>query len=254
VRLSIDVRVRQVDGDGVKEPLYSPVFFAVDDPALRFLAGDLGSSDWMHAPGVLDKDQVPQWRREVAERGVAGAGYVGFALLYSDGGAGEEGLQAAYEELQATIQTLALEQVARASGLGVMLAAFGGAIVEDKLGDKEPESRLDRLRDGIDPEKLSREIDQGLLSGIGAFREIGSRLLPFVPGLSTAGLVRGGKTLRGIERLTDDAPIVAVTLQAWRVEEIAEKGTLEIRRELPVRGGLKVKLTLEGRVGRDEQR
>jgi hypothetical protein len=259
VRLSLRFGVVQSGGEPIREPLHWPVFFAVDDPALRFLAGDVASSDWLHAPGPLSGDDAPAWIREVAVDGVAGAGYLGFGLMYSDGGATDEATQAVHDELVATLHTLALDHVAHASGLGVMLGAFGSTTFEDRRG----EPPLDRLRDGLDPEKLSGEIDQGVKNGIGAFRAVRDSLLPFTPGVPVTSLSTGGNLTTTLAAARQPRPrivaaeagrVVAVTVQAWRVEEIAAKGAIEIRRELPVRGGRKVQLTLQGRAGREGQR
>lgn len=244
VRLSLGFSVVQSGGEPLRQPLHWPVYLAVDDPALRFLAGDVASSDWLHAPGPLTGGELPAWIRDVAVTGVAGAGYLGFGLLYSDGGAADEAMLAVYEQLVATLHTLALEHVARASGLGVMLGAFGSTTFDD--GRRE--SQLDPLRGGVDPEKLRGEIDPGILNGIGAFRAVRDSLLPFTPGAPAAGLASGKLAAAEAGR------VVAVTVQAWRVEEIAAKGALDLRRELPVRDGLKVQLTLQGRAGREGQR
>lgn len=265
MRLSLGFGVVQSEGEPIGAPLYWPVYFAVDDPAVRFLAGDVASSDWIHAPGALNKGELPAWSREVAVSGVAGPGYLGFGLLYSDGGAGDDGMQSAYEELAATLHTLALDQVARASGLGVMLGAFGSTSFDK---GRDGDSPLERLREGLDPEELSKEIDQGLVTGIEAFRAVHESLLPFTPGIATASLSTASKptatvpaTRRTARRrgaaaaaAAEAGRIVAVTVQAWRVEDIAAQGAIEIRRELPTRGELKAKLTLEGRVGREDQR
>src|SRR5215470_11281858 len=77
VRLSLGLEVVQSGGEPVIEPLYWPVYFAVDDLALRFLAGDVASADWLHAPGPLVRGVAPSWRRDVAARGITGPSYVG---------------------------------------------------------------------------------------------------------------------------------------------------------------------------------
>jgi hypothetical protein len=68
-----------------------------------------------------------------------------------------------------------------------------------------------------------------------------------VPGL--AGRLAGIRGIGGIRiRGLEPGTVVAVTVQAFRADEIAAKGTLEFARELPVRGGLKVSLKLTGSV------
>lgn len=258
MRLSLGLEVVQSGGEPIGEPLYWPVYFTVDDPALRFLAGDVAAADWLQGPGPLGKGEVPAWIREVPVSGIAGPAYFGFGLLYSDGGAADEATQAAYEELLTVVHTLALDHVAQASGLGVMLGAFGSAAFQAK-GGKDGASDLDRLREGIDPEELAKEIDGDLLHGLGGFREVGASLLPFTPGAATPASFGRKPTaniaaaMRAARRPALEAGrVLAVTVQAFRADEIAAKGRLEIHRELPVRGDARVALKLDGRVAREE--
>jgi hypothetical protein len=211
------------------EPLYWPVYFAVDDPALRFLAGNAASADWLHAPGPLPAGDAPAWSHDVAASGMAGPGYFGFGLLVSDGGASDETTQSAYEELLATLHTLALDHVAHASGLGVMVGALGS---DDIVG---VECELDRLRDGLDPDELRNDTrphadPSAPTSRATAARQRRRRLTPRPPGR-----------------------VIAVTVQAWRVDEIAAKDSLAIHRELPLRGGTNRALTLACRVWYEER-
>ena len=210
------------------EPRYWPVYFAVDDPALRFLAGDAASVDWLHAPGPLRRGETPAWRHEVAASGIAGASYFGFGLLVSDGGTADETTQSSYEELLATLHTLALDHVAHGSGLGVMVGALGTG---DIVG---VECELDRLRDGLDPDELRNDTR------------------PVADPSAPASLAAAARQRR--RRLTPRPPsrVVAVTVQAWRVDEIAAKGRLAIDRALSLRGGTNRALELMGSVWRDE--
>jgi hypothetical protein len=225
VRISLGLEVVLSAGERMVEPLYWPVYFAVDDPALRFLAGVAASVDWLHAPGPLPSGESPAWSHEVAATGMAGASYFGFGLLISDGGTTDETTQLAYEELLATLHTLALDHVAHGSGLGVMVGALGS---DDIVG---VECELDRLRDGLDPDELrndSRPVAQpGAASLAAAARQRRRRLTPRPP-----------------------SRVVAVTVQAWRVDEIAALGRLAIDRELPPRAGNTRVLRLTGGVGR----
>jgi hypothetical protein len=113
--------------------------------------------------------------------------------------------------------------------------------------------------DGVDPEELAKEIDGDLLHGLAGFREVADALLPFTPGAATPASV-GRKPVASIAAamraarrpLFEAGRIVAVTVQAFRVDEVAAKGRLEFGRELPVRGDARVGLKLDGRVAREE--
>jgi hypothetical protein len=284
------------------------VYFVVDDAAARFLAGDVAATDWLVAPGPLAKGEAAAWQRDVAASGLAGGSYVGFGLLYSEGGASHDATRKAYQELVSTLQSLALAHVAEATGLGALLGGFG-AVFDGKVRGVD----LDKLGRGLDPEELAPELDPGLLGNLEGFREVAEALAPFTPGLAvavpssatrgtpvrrpggnltatpvvtrppgivtrpgvtpvtgvvtrpgakptpvvtavpraaglTGRLVRARAAAAARIRALENGTVVAVTVQAFRLDEIAAKDTPEIARELPVRGGLKVSLKLTGSV------
>lgn len=170
--------VQERGGARIVNALHWPVFFVVGDGALRFLAGDVTASDWLHAPGPLTLRESLIWRAEISASCLASGGYVGFGLMYSAGGADMESTQAVYRQLIATVQSLVLQDVARGSGLGVLLGAFGASATG---ADTKRRAILDHLHEGIDPDELIKELDSGLLKGIDAFRTIGESMLPFMP-------------------------------------------------------------------------
>jgi hypothetical protein len=310
VRVSLRFEVAHTAGE-IAEPVSWPVYFAVDDAAARFLAGDVAATDWLVAPGPLAKGEAAAWQRDVAASGLAGGSYVGFGLLYSEGGASHDATRKAYQELVSTLQSLALAHVAEATGLGALLGGFG-AVFDGKVRGVD----LDKLGRGLDPEELAPELDPGLLGNLEGFREVAEALAPFTPGLAVAvpssatrgtpvrrlggnltatpvvtrppgivtrpgvtpvtpvtggvtrpgakptpvvtavpraaglteGLVRARAAAAARIRALENGTVVAVTVQAFRLDEVAAKGTLEFARELPVRGGLKVSLKLTGSV------
>jgi hypothetical protein len=257
VLVSLTVEVVQAGGkEEIGEPIYWPVYAAVDDAALRFLIGDVTAQDWLEAPGPLGKGEAPAWRREIGERGVAGGGYVGFGLLYSEGGSSAEPTQAAYQALIATLHALVIGHVARTSGLKMMLRAFGGRAGFD---DKPDGVDLDLVRDGVDPEVLREVLDDDLVTGLDAFRGVGASLLPFaqggVGGSSGVRVSTPSARLRPVapppERRFDPGTVVAATVQAWRLADIAEKGVFAVHRELRTRVELSGALWLAGQVTRD---
>lgn len=308
MRVSLAFQIVQSGGNEIAEPTYWPAYFAVDDAALRSLSGDI-VSDWLVAPGALAKDEMPAAVREVAERGLGGGGWIGFGLMYTDGGADSEAAQAGYQELIATLHTLALGHVASATGLDVLLGAFGGGAAFDA---KPGELTLERLREGVDPADVGKEIDGELLTGVAAFRAAGEAVLPFTQGVpgpvvvapppkktvgdlthvaaahvagtpATAALAAAARIARpavravpsvagpiargplGATRGTTVGPVVrppirrafaagtvlAVTAQAFRIDDLGDKGQIAFERTLPPRINLKTSLRLTGSVSRE---
>jgi hypothetical protein len=320
------------DCENIDNALHWPVFFAVGDATLRYLAGDLATSEWMHAPGPLTLDESISWRTEVSASSITNGGYVGFGLLYSAGGADMDATKAAYQQLIATVFSLALEDVAHSSGLGALLNAFGSMASTDT---HQHGNGFERLRKGIDPAELHNELDSDLLSGLTAFYSVGQSMLPFTPNAVSANVVNSipisrvaaignaavasiiglahaadepkaatafepvaaesinGTTKGGNEDvqrvkhvpsplahslsianltaifcrlfrylcrllhslLTAHPPVgtvIAVTLQAWRLDEIPSHHSLEINRPLQTRDSVCVSLHLAGRVGRED--
>lgn len=210
MRVSLGFQVAVSGGSEIAEPTYWPVYLAVDDAALRFLSGDV-VADWLVAPGALAKGELPSWSRDIADRGLAGGGYAGFGLLYSDGGADLDTTRAAYQDLIATLHTLVIGHAAGATGLDVLLGAFGGGAAFD---GKPGQITLDRLRDGVDPQDLSKELDGDLVTGVAAFRAVGDSVLPFTQGVPAPAAVRTpGKTpvLTHAAAAVAAAPAVSVT-------------------------------------------
>ena len=189
MRVSLEFEVVASDKDPIAEALSWPVYVAVDDAAARFLIGDVAATDWLQAPGPLAKGELAAWTRDVIDAGVAGGGYAGFGLLYSAGGADDEATLAAYQDLVVTLHAIVLGHVAQTTGLGALLGGFGA-----RFDGKVRGSDLDRLRDGVDPEGLRKELDEELVSGLAAFREVGASLQAFVPGVTAPAPVEpGGK-------------------------------------------------------------
>lgn len=284
MRVSLGFQVAASGGSEIAEPTYWPVYLAVDDGALRFLSGDV-VADWLVAPGALAKGELPSWLREVGDRGLAGGGHVGFGLLYSDGGADLDVTRDAYQELVATLHTLVLGHVAGATGLGVLLGAFGGGAAFDGVPDP---IMLDRLRDGVDPQDLAKELDGDLVTGVAAFRAVGDSVLPFTQGVPAPTAGAAGKPpvlthaaqvaaapvadVRRAQRLAVGdrvavpvrppivlpprprfaaGTVIAVTAQTFRVADIAAKGQLAFQRPLPARVNLKTPLQLTGSASRE---
>lgn len=260
-----DVQAR--GGERIGNPTHWPVYFTLDDTTLRSLAGDVAASDWMHAPGAAAAGSKLVWQHAFPDHAASRRrGRIGYGLLYSAGGANDASTQAAYQELVATVHTLVLGHAARENGLAALLAAFGGRYAPDDPG-QGPD--LDRLRNGIDPDRLSGELDTGLTQGFEAFRAVAQALMPLVPGaaghakadpLNPVTPVTGLRTTTAAAsfkpavaaRASRLAPgtVVAVTLQAWRVDEIPLDKPLEFARPLPTRGVLRASLRLSGRLSR----
>ena len=242
------------------EPLTWPVFFAVDDATLLSLAGNLDTPGWLHAPGPQPDGAALSWQRQLSPSGMpAGQSRFGYGLLYSAGGAKEASTQAAYQDLVATVHALALSQAAQASGMGALLAAFGGGFTLDK---REPASKLDRLVDGIDPDELGDEIDRDLARSLDGFRSVSQLLAPLAPGAhhrAAAAAVtrlvdeRATPLAAVIGRVSEAAPgtVLAVTVQAWNTDEVPVDRPLRISRALRARGAFRTSLKLKGTLRRE---
>jgi hypothetical protein len=266
-------------GERINDPTHWPVFFALDDMTLLSLAGDVDATSWLHAPGAAAAGAQMAWQHAFPDD-TAGLqrGRIGYGLLYTAGGAKEASAQAAYRALVATVHTLVLGQAARQNGAGALLAAFGGRYAPD---DPDQGVDLDRLRPGIDPERLAGELDPGLLRGFEAFRAVAQALMPLAPGAPAssappaAAMQTAAAGLHPVAAVADvhldflhvlDAlfkpdhrkrpsglapgTVVAATLQAWRIDEIPPDGPLLFTRPLPARGVLRASLRLNGRLER----
>ena len=87
IRLSLD-GVWSRGAERLREPLLWPVWFAVEDAALRTLAGDLRAADVLYAPGPVAAEQLTPWERRLQLQALPPErALLGLALLYSEGGA-----------------------------------------------------------------------------------------------------------------------------------------------------------------------
>jgi hypothetical protein len=254
-------------GERPSEPLVWPVFFAVDDATLLSLAGNLDSPGWIHAPGPQPEGALLSWQRELSTGGMPpGQSRFGYGLLYSAGGAKEPATQAAYQELVATVHALALSQAADATGMGALLAAFGGGFSLDK---REPRARLEKLSEGIDPDEFGDELDRDLARSLDGFRSVSQLLAPLVPGgkASTTRRPDRREVAEPIARPAEDRPaslaaigrvsraepgtVLAVTVQAWNADDVLVGRPIRIGRALRARGAARASLKLSGTLRRE---
>jgi hypothetical protein len=274
VRLSLEFQVVPSSGGELAEPTYWPVYFAADDRALRTLSGDV-VSDWLVAPGALGKSELPSWLAEIADSGLGGGSYVGYGLVYSDG-TGDDAAQA-YQDLLATLHAVVIRSASGATGLDALLGMFGA-------GRGKP-IQLDSLREGLDPAELAKELGEDLVTGVAAFRSVGDALLPFTQGVPLAAPppppprkvaapvathppispvlhIPSGPPSVPIARPPVHLPtarafapgtVVAVTVQAVRLDDLARKGAIGLDRELPARVSLKASPKLAGKLSRQDQ-
>lgn len=270
MRLIIELDgVQARGGEGPSEPLVWPVYFAVDDETLLSLAGNLDSSSWIQAPGPQPLDASLSWQRELTTGGLPhGQSRFGYGLLYSAGGTKEPATQAAYQELVATIHALALSLAADATGMGALLAAFGGGFSLDK---REPKTRFERLSEGIDPDELGDELDRDLARSLDGFRSVSQLLAPFVPGGKAPATPRPGRgevaepsgrfpearptsLAAGIGRVSEAAPgtVLAVTVQAWSADDVPVGRPIRFSRSLRARGAARASLKLSGTLRRED--
>lgn len=250
MRIELQLDHVQVRGEErIEDPTHWPVFFAADDAPLLALAGDVDASAWMQAPGAAPTGSVLSWQYRSGPRPPSSM-WIGYALMFTVGGAKDPKALAAYASLQADVYALVTSHAARLAGLAPLLAAFGGA--HDVDGGSRPVD-LDRLRKGIDPERLRDEIDKGLVEQFEFFREVG-------------GLLRGEKVARREPASRPSEPespspntggrlapgtVVAVTVQIWPFDEIPLDGPLEFDRPLPARQVARASLRLSGRLWRE---
>jgi hypothetical protein len=205
---------------------------------------------------------------------------VGYGLMFSAGGADDASAREAYQALLATVHALVLRHTAVESGLAALLPAFGA---RDATNAKGPD--LERLREGIDPAALGTEIDSGLTERFAAFRDVSDALRALAPGAAARDPVavhpvpqpppgrpvrppltvplpppsRPGRRPpvnvpfeppRGVARVAPGT-VVAVTLQAWRIDQIPSDRPLEFARALPTRKVPRASLRLSGRLRRE---
>ena len=255
-------------GERPSEPLVLPVYFAVDDETLLSLAGNLDSPSWIHAPGPQPQGAALSWQRELTTGGMPpGESRFGYGLLYSAGGAKEPATQAAYQELVATVHALALSQAADATGMGALLAAFGGGFSLDK---RKPKTRFEKLSEGVDPDELGDELDRDLAQSLGGFRSVSQLLAPLVPGGKAPATPKPGRyeVAEPIARFAEDRPaslaavigrvseaapgtVLAVTVQAWNVDDVPVGRPIRISRALRARGAVRASLKLRGTLRRE---
>lgn len=254
-------------GERPSEPLVWPVFFAVDDTTLLSLAGNLDTPHWIHAPGPQAERADLSWQKELSTGGILpGQSRFGYGLIYSAGGAKDPATQAAYRELVATVHALALSQAADATGMGALLAAFGGNFSLDK---RAPGRRFDKLADGIDPNELGDELDRDLARGLDGFRTVSQLLAPLAPGGKAPARPKPdrGDAAEPIQiaeerpppfatslgRVSEAAPgtVLAATLQVWNADELPVGRPIKISRALRARGAVRASLKLSGTLLRE---
>lgn len=266
-----DVRAR--GDERIDNPTCWPIYFALDDTTLRFLAGDVAASDWMHAPGAAAPGSELVWQHDFPDYGASlQYGRIGYGLLYSAGGANDAATQSAYQTLVATVHALVLGHAAQENGMAALLAAFGGRYAPD---DSVKSPNLDVLTDGIDPIRLADEVDTSLTQGLEVFRTVAEDLMPLVPGVAVPAERARLKPAKPITRVytptvaarfrpvfpfgpvfpprastVTPGTVVAVTLQAWRVSEIPLDKPIKFARPLPTRDALRASLRLSGRLSR----
>jgi hypothetical protein len=164
-----------------RDPVLWPVWFAVDDAALRSLAGD-PTADPVHSPGPIRppaRGAISRWDRAVSANALPPEhALVGFGLLLTAGGLESAPVWDAYQELADLLHALALTETARAAHFLPLLEAFGA---EEAKAEADRAALLAALREGLSPEALRRTVDAGLRERLGALRGVGhmlGRLLP----------------------------------------------------------------------------
>ena len=249
-----------------------PVFFLVDDTALRYLAGEVTASGFLQAPGPVPNSGglKVRWTHDISALAVPEDNVlVGFALLLSAGGlkaVEEPALQQAYQALAAQVQALALGLVAQSSRLGALLGAFGDGDVPDQAGRKK---LLAILREGVTPDQLDDWIAPQMVHSMSGFRAVADLLGHVMPGATPARPALDGATIStaasrefgrdavaapevpsgataGPDGVPLDRPPMGATVQAWPLHDLRASGGLKIERPLPVPGMPRASLVLRG--------
>jgi hypothetical protein len=198
----------------LRDQVVWPAWFAVDDSALRYLAGDASVTGVVQTPGPRvhwTKAGIASWDRTISTNAFpAEDALVGFGLLLSTGGTDSAPVWETYQELGALLHAFALSKVARSSQIAALLAAFGGATTAGATDDK---ALLAQLREGIGLCDLQKVIDGDLLAGIAALRGIGQVLGGLLPGPS--------HSIRNVD-LAADRMAAAAELVRPTVRELAD--------------------------------
>lgn len=208
MRLTIGIdRVVARGSARLRHPLLWPVWFSVDDATLRYFTGDPTATGFLHAPGPakLQENEISTaWAHRPGSVVLPHDQHLyGFALLLTEGGENVDAAWQAYDELASRIHALTLAWAAHVSGLGPLLAGFGGSTDSSPIHD--PKELVMRLREGMAPNDLDATLSGSLLENASAFRTVGRALARALPRLADSG---GDKSVKVSTGITRDATVL----------------------------------------------